>query len=175
MIAVDHSRQNQLVSTEQVCKCIHLHRDAYYKYKRRHAQRKAVESQVIGLVKKEREIQARVGTRKLHKELHATFEKSHLKVGRDRLFDILRSYDMLVKRKRASCKTTNSYHHFHKYNNLVKDMQVTRPNQVWVPFGSAIFWELTRETNCSSSGEEAAEKIAIRVKLRANKAIPAMK
>jgi transposase InsO family protein len=91
-----------------------------------------VESQVIGLVKKEREIQARVGTRKLHKELHAAFEKSHLKVGRDRLFDILRSYNMLVKRKRASCKTTNSYHHFHKYNNLIKDIDVTRPNQVWV-------------------------------------------
>jgi transposase InsO family protein len=91
-----------------------------------------VESQVIGLVKKEREIQARVGTRKLHKELRVAFEKSQLKVGRDRLFDILRTHDMLVKRKRTSCKTTNSYHHFYKYNNLVKDIDVTRPNQVWV-------------------------------------------
>jgi transposase InsO family protein len=39
---------------------------------------------------------------------------------------------MLVKRKRASCKTTDSYHHFHKYNNLVKDLEITAPNQVWV-------------------------------------------
>jgi len=39
---------------------------------------------------------------------------------------------MLVKPKKASCKTTDSYHQFHTYNNLVKDMQVTAPNQVWV-------------------------------------------
>lgn len=132
MKAVDHSRQNRLGSTEQVCNSIHLHRDAYYKYKRRYEQRRIVESQVIGLVKKERTIQSRVGTRKLHKELHCIFQTIGLKIGRDRLFDILRTNDMLVKRKRASCKTTNSYHHFYKYNNLVKDMDVTRPNQVWV-------------------------------------------
>jgi putative transposase len=39
---------------------------------------------------------------------------------------------MLVRRKKASCKTTDSYHRFHKYKNLVKDMVVTAPNQVWV-------------------------------------------
>ena len=39
---------------------------------------------------------------------------------------------MLVKRKKASFKTTNSYHHFYKYNNLIKDMEITAPNQVWV-------------------------------------------
>ena len=26
----------------------------------------------------------------------------------------------------------NSYHRFHKYGNLVKDMEITAPNQVWV-------------------------------------------
>ena len=132
MIAVDKSRQTEQASIEQVCNTIHLHRDAYYKFKRRNVKRKIVESQVVGLVKKERDIQSRVGTRKLHKELHGTFQIAGLKVGRDRLFDILRTHDMLVKRKKASCKTTNSYHHFYKYNNLVKDMDVTAPNQVWV-------------------------------------------
>ncbi len=132
MIAVDNSSQTRLASIEQVCKCIHLQRDAYYKHKRRYKQRKWVESQVVELVKKEREIQTRIGTRKLHKELHCIFQTIGLKVGRDCLFDILRTNDMLVKRKRASCKTTNSYHHFYKYNNLVKDMDVTAPNQVWV-------------------------------------------
>jgi transposase InsO family protein len=39
---------------------------------------------------------------------------------------------MLVKRKRAYAKTTNSYHHFHKYNNLIKELRITKPNQVWV-------------------------------------------
>jgi len=39
---------------------------------------------------------------------------------------------MLVKRKKSSCKTTDSYHRFHKYKNLVKDIEVRAPNQVWV-------------------------------------------
>ncbi len=28
-------------------------------------------------------------------------------------------------------KTTNSYHRFYKYNNTIKDIEITRPNQVW--------------------------------------------
>jgi len=76
--------------------------------------------------------QPRVGTRKLYKALKKLFKSEGLKVGRDYLFDILRDHRMLVERKRASCKTTDSYHRFHKYNNLVKDMDVTACNQVWV-------------------------------------------
>ncbi len=84
------------------------------------------------MVQKERKVQPRVGTRKLHKDLSDAFIKAHLKIGRDRLFDILREKDMLVKRKKTSCKTTDSYHRFHKYNNLIKDLEITAPNQVWV-------------------------------------------
>jgi putative transposase len=132
MIAVEHSRKTRLASTEKVCNYMHVHRDAYYKCKERHQQRKSVESRVVDLVKQERTIQPRVGTRKLFKELRWTFQQSGFKMGRDRLFEVLRSNDMLVKRKKASFKTTNSYHHFHKYSNLIKDMQITAPNQVWV-------------------------------------------
>jgi transposase InsO family protein len=39
---------------------------------------------------------------------------------------------MLVRRKKASFKTTNSYHHFHRYKNLIKDLEITAPNQVGV-------------------------------------------
>jgi transposase InsO family protein len=91
-----------------------------------------VTTKVIGLVKEARTEQPRVGTRKLYEALGPTFETMDLKVGRDKLFNILREHEMLVKRKKTSCKTTDSYHRFHKYNNLVKDMAVTAPNQVWV-------------------------------------------
>jgi len=117
---------------EQTCQCFDLHRDAYYKTKNRQVKRKAAEKQVLGLVNQERTIQPRVGTRKLYKALRKTFELSGIKVGRDSLFAILREQDMLVKRKKATCRTTDSYHRFHKYKNLVKDMDVSAPNQVWV-------------------------------------------
>jgi len=132
MIAVDKAKETKQASCEITCQCFSLHRDAYYKYKKRHAARLEVEKQVIELVKHERIEQPRMGTRKLLMTLHITFNLLGLKVGRDELYRILRKYDMLAGRKKATCKTTDSYHHFLKYNNLIKDLEISRPNQVWV-------------------------------------------
>ena len=132
MMAVEQSRKNRLASIEKLCNQMHVHRDAYYKCKERNARRKSVDDKVVDLVKAEREIQPRVGTVKLQKHLAADFNRLGIKIGRDRLFGVLRENDLLVTRKKASFKTTNSYHHFHKYSNLIKDMEITAPNQVWV-------------------------------------------
>lgn len=69
--------------------------------------------------------------RKLKKSLNDDFNKANLKVGRDTLFNVLRKYQMLTLRKKYSCRTTNSLHRFYKYKNIIKDVEVTRPNQVW--------------------------------------------
>lgn len=109
-----------------------LKRDAWYKYIRRSEKREKVKAQVVSMVKQERKEQPRVGGRKLHEVLQPAFAAANLKVGRDYLFDILREHDMLIKRKRSTCRTTYSLHRFYTYKNQVKDMTVTRPNQVWV-------------------------------------------
>ena len=132
MKVVSKTKQAGSTSISKICNCFNLKRDAYYKYQKRCKHRNLMESKVLELVKQERKEQPRVGTRKLYEILQPSFEKADIKVGRDSLFDILREHEMLVKRKRAYCKTTNSYHHFHKYNNLIKDIKITRPNQVWV-------------------------------------------
>lgn len=70
--------------------------------------------------------------RKLEKSLKVEFNKANLNVGRDTLFNVLRKHNMLTLRKKYSSRTTNSLHRFYKYNNIIKDIEVTRPNQVWV-------------------------------------------
>jgi len=70
--------------------------------------------------------------RKLVKSLDDEFTIANLKVGRDTLFNVLRKHQMLTLRKKYSSRTTNSYHRFYKYNNIIKDLEVTKPNQVWV-------------------------------------------
>jgi len=132
MKAVKQSRKTGLASIRKVCSCLRLNRDAYYKSKTRLETRKSLEAKVIALVKEERKTQPRVGTVKLQKHLVNHFQRLGIKIGRDGLFDVLRNNDMLINRKKASFKTTNSYHHFYKYNNLIKDLKITRPNQVWV-------------------------------------------
>jgi putative transposase len=130
MIAVPKAKGTAGVS--KVCACFDLNRDAWYKYQKRQKKREKMVSRVIDLVMLERKDQARVGTRKLYEALNPTFKLEQIKIGRDGLFDILREHNMLVRRKKAYCKTTDSHHRFHKYNNLIRDLKITRPNQVWV-------------------------------------------
>jgi transposase InsO family protein len=125
-------RKTRQESLDRICALFNLKRDAYYKYAKRFAVRKTQEKKVIQMVDLKRKRQPRVGCRKLLVHLQNEFVKNDLKVGRDRLFNILRANNRLVKPKRASCRTTNSYHHFHKYNNLIKDFCPTGINQVWV-------------------------------------------
>jgi hypothetical protein len=132
MKTVSKTKRSGVASISEVCCYFDLKRDAYYKYQNRFIQRKTRVAQVLELVGKERIIQPRVGTYKLLKELQPSFKAINIKIGRDSLFDILRENNMLIRRKKATCRTTNSYHRFHKYKNLVKDMDVTAPNQVWV-------------------------------------------
>ena len=91
-----------------------------------------MERKVISIVKQKRKSLPREGVRKLIRSLDKDFETAHLKVGRDTLFNILRRHNMLTLRKKHTTKTTNSMHRFHKYKNIIKDIEVSRPNQVWV-------------------------------------------
>jgi transposase InsO family protein len=119
-------------SVSKICERFGLKRDSYYKFQRRNKKSTERTNKVISLVKERRKDQSREGVRKLHEALIEDFILYGLKVGRDKLFDILRENHMLVYKKRAGARTTNSYHHFHKYKNLIKNMKITKPNQVWV-------------------------------------------
>ncbi len=80
-------------------------------------------------------VSPRIGARKLHYLLNTQADK-RLNIGRDRLFNLLDEYRLLVPVKRAYHKTTNSHHRFYRHPNLLKPgpEQVTalEPEQVWV-------------------------------------------
>ena len=72
----------------------------------------------------------RIGTRKLYYLLQGSLQE--LGVGRDKLFSILKANHMLIKPKRSYHITTNSHHRFRKHKNLIDQLGITRPEQVWV-------------------------------------------
>ena len=115
-----------------ISKCFGLKRDAYYKYIKRTNERLKLEQQIIQIVQTKRKSLPREGVRKLKKSLKNDFDKANLKVGRDTLFNVLRKHKMLTLRKKPSYRTTNSLHRFYKHKNIIKDIDVNRPNQVWV-------------------------------------------
>ena len=98
---------------------------------------------VAELVVKERQIQPRIGTRKLQVLLREEFRRAGVKIGRDRLFEELRQRDLLVKKQCSEYpRTTNSKHSLPVFHNLVKERTVTKANEVWV---SDITYLRTRE------------------------------
>lgn len=83
---------------------------------------------MIDEVKRIRIHQPKVGGRKLLIDLRA----AGFTLGRDRLFDILRRNNMLVRRRKRGPSTTYSQHWLHTYTNLIKGMVLTGPHQVFV-------------------------------------------
>ncbi|MDB0600038.1 IS3 family transposase [Tenacibaculum maritimum] len=124
-------KSKRFASLTTITHCFGLKRDAYYKYKSRADKRLELEKQIIKIVRKRRKSLPREGVRKLVKSLDVDFNKGNIKIGRDTLFNVLRKNQMLTLRKKTSARTTNSYHRFYKYNNIIKDLEVTRANQVW--------------------------------------------
>ena len=55
-----------------------------------------------------------------------------LNVGRDMLFTILKANHMIVYPKRSYRITTNTHHRFYKHKDLVSNLAINRPEQVWV-------------------------------------------
>ena len=51
---------------------------------------------------------------------------------RDKLYDLLRTHQLLPKRRKKGPSTTQSRHIYYKHPNLAKDLEVLRPNLVWV-------------------------------------------
>ena len=115
-----------------MCDYFQYTRAAYYKSLKEQESACFSESLVIGMVHRERRLQPRLGVKKLYWILGDDLHQVLPHLGRDKFFSLLRRYDLLVERKRQYRKTTHSYHHLHKYCNLIKDLPVSGPNQVWV-------------------------------------------
>ncbi|MCO5260108.1 MAG: IS3 family transposase [Crocinitomicaceae bacterium] len=100
-------------------------------------------NQVISLTNDVRSKMPRIGTRKLYFLLREPLQEMH--IGRDKLFKILKANNMLIQPKRSYRITTNSHHRFYKHKNLVEDLVIKRPEQVWV---SDITYLGGRDKNC---------------------------
>lgn len=109
-----------------------LSKQSYYKKIKLEEAKDIRENLVLSLVKEKRKFWKKGSGRNLHAALEEDFKKHNLKLGRDKFFKLLRENGLLVKKSQRRTKTTFSYHHFHKYPNLIKDLTLERVNQVIV-------------------------------------------
>jgi transposase InsO family protein len=130
------------VSINAVCESYGLSRQSYYKGLKKAVHAALDKEKVLLLVKDRRKLLLREGGRKLHKYLYKDFKTMGLKIGRDKLFDILREVGMLVRPRKNYVHTTRSSHHFYIYANQASELVPTAINQLWV---SDITYIRTRE------------------------------
>jgi transposase InsO family protein len=121
------------MSVVAVCRRLRMSRQNFY-FRRKQRERRGVdEGLVVALVQRERQLQTRLGTRKLWGMLQKDLAEAGVTIGRDRLFEVLRQRDLLVPTRVAEFpRTTNSHHYLPVFTNRIKDLEVTKPNEVWV-------------------------------------------
>jgi putative transposase len=107
-------------------------KQAFYKQLKT-AQNATLQNEVVlELVQEKRKIWKRGSGRNLHQSIKKELCEHEIKMGRDTFFDLLRENKLLIKPKRFRTKTTCSFHHFNKFNYLIKDRIPFRSNEIWV-------------------------------------------
>ncbi|MCC9168380.1 IS3 family transposase [Pontibacter sp. XAAS-A31] len=126
------SQRRKKMSISRSCQLFGYTRQAYYKRRKVRTGNELEEQQVLELVQEKRLKMPRLGTRKLHFLLQDGFAESNLKIGRDRLFTLLGSNRLLIRPRKSYVKTTDSKHWLRRHKNLVEELEITRPEQVFV-------------------------------------------
>jgi len=125
------------------CTLFGVDRQVYYRKITRRKTRQSSASKVVSLVLEIRQTMPRIGAKKLYFLLNN--ELKELKIGRDKFINILRANHLLIVPKRSYHITTNSHHRFRKHQNQILELQIQRPEQVWV---SDITYIGKRENPC---------------------------
>ncbi len=131
------------MSKSSTCGLLGVSRQVYYRSCKSRKQKQNKAEQVLALVQPIRMNMPRIGFRKLYHLLNEPLKELH--VGRDKFLAILKANHMLIMPKRNYRITTNSHHRFRKHKNLVADMELNQPEQVWV---SDITYIGGRSRNC---------------------------
>ena len=105
-------------------------KQAYYQHKRKSFSDMEIEQEVLSIVATYRADMPLIGGLKLY-HLTQGVLKDALGMGRDKFLNLLHRHKLIIP-PRKTHHTTNSNHVYFKYPNLVKELDVTYVNQLWV-------------------------------------------
>ena len=118
------------MSMTQICAQFSISRQAHYQKVQREVERRSENEIVLEMVRQVRRKHPRMGGRKLLFKIQPLLQTDQLQIGRDRLFELLRKEDLLVKRRKTYRRTTIPG--LWRAPNRLIGMTISHPNQVWV-------------------------------------------
>ena len=124
----------------RLCWLLGITRQAYYQHfwqqQMAEIEDYVVLQEVIALRKEHRVM----GGRKLYEKLSPFLLEHQIKMGRDAFFTLLAINGLLVKRRRRRYITTWSKHWLRKWPNLIRGIELTGTNQLWV--SDITYWKV---------------------------------
>jgi putative transposase len=112
-------------SVKMICETIGLPRSSYY-----YRSQRGEESQLEADLETVAGQYPKYGTRRITQQLRRT--PYQYRINRKRIQRIMRQKKLLRPVKRVRYRTTDSQHPYPRYPNLVADLAITQPEQVWV-------------------------------------------
>ena len=120
------------IGVERLCNLFGKTRQGYYDHYWRQSDDQLQQALIVELVRSIRQRLPKLGARKLLLLLEDDFTAHHITIGRDRFLELLRNHELLVKRTKRYVRTTDSNHPFKKWPDLIKAMELTATEQLWV-------------------------------------------
>lgn len=113
-----------------ICRRFRISRAAFYKAAKTRSRKEVNEELILALVRQEREVNPCAGTRKVLVAIRPKLKKAKIDIGRNRLGELLKRNGLLVEpRKVFRCRTTKQDPSLIPSSNLVKNMEITAPDQ----------------------------------------------
>jgi transposase InsO family protein len=116
----------------RLCMLFGKTRQAYYKRNDFIEEKQQDEMVALELVAGIRRELPGLGVHKLYWLMRQPLKTNGIKIGRDKLNDLLRRHGLLIRKRRTTPKTTYSAHWLKKYPNLFKELVVSQSEEVWV-------------------------------------------
>lgn len=116
----------------RICARLNKTRAAYYKHLKVSSGNLLQEELLGELTREKRKSMPRLGGKKTYLEIKEELNALGIRLGRDKYFNWLRRANLLIKPKRRYTKTTQSLHRFRKHQNLIKGLDISHPDQLWV-------------------------------------------
>lgn len=115
-----------------ICSILGISRQGYYKGRKKREGKKLQTEIMIQLVQSQRILMPMLGGKKLYRQLKADLNRIGSNIGRDKFFIFLNENDLLIRRKKRFVKTTNSFHRFRIYKNLIKGIKPESADEIYV-------------------------------------------
>lgn len=120
------------IGLQLLCSLFGKTRQAFYDHSWRNSDEQLQDGVVVDLVLQIRKCLPKVGGLKLLHMLKNDFSQHSIFIGRDSFFSLLKRQNLLVRKTKRYVITTDSNHHFKKWPDLLKGLEIKSPEQVWV-------------------------------------------